>query len=50
MFCVYYGKKYQQWQWWLNDNYDGDNGDFDVNDEENDQKTPNYHDFWVKVD
>ena len=50
MFCVYYGKKYQQWQWWLNDNYDGDNGDFDVNDEENDQKTYNYHDFWVKVD
>ena len=31
-FCAYYRKKYQRWQWWLNDKYDGDNGDFDDND------------------
>ena len=47
---TYYGKKYQQWQLWLNDNCDGDNGDFDDNDEENDQKTYKYYDFWIKMD
>ena len=31
-------------------NYDGDNGDFDDNDDEIDQKTYKYHDFWLKMD
>ena len=50
MYCVYYRKKYQQWQLWLNDNYNGDYGDFDDNDEENYQKTYKYYDFWIKMD
>ena len=28
--------------------YDGDKGDFDDNDEENDQKTYKYYDFSIK--
>ena len=28
--------------------YDGDNGDFNDNDEENDQKTYKYYDFSIK--
>ena len=30
-------------------NYDGDKGNFDDNDEENDQKTYKYYEFWVKI-
>ena len=31
-FYAYYGKRYQRWQWWLDDNSDCDKGDFDDND------------------
>ena len=27
--CVFDGIKYHWWEWWLNDDYDGDNGDFE---------------------
>ena len=44
---MYYGKSTNDInQWWLNDHYDGDNGDFDDNDEKNDQKAYKYYDFW----
>ena len=41
-------KKYQRWQWGLNDNYDGDNGDFYDNYPENGQKKYKYYDFSIK--
>ena len=42
-------KKYQRWQWKLNDNFNGENCDFDDNDVKNDQKHTNILTFVKKL-